>query len=78
MGVVQLVAYLRVHSRAVASYFDLSTLNNCAASGTSGSSGLGSVSNEQMERSTLEIVSAGDQFSLKMSRQMLPFEFIFG
>ena len=32
----------------------------CAISGTSGSSGLGSVSSEQIESNTLEMVSAGD------------------
>ena len=35
-------------------------LSSLAISGTSGSSGLGSLSNEQMDRSTLLMVSAGD------------------
>lgn len=39
---------------------------------TSGSAGLQSVSKEQMERRTFEIVSAGDQLSLRISRQMTP------
>jgi hypothetical protein len=34
--------------------------------------GLGSVSREQTERRTLEMVSAGLQLSLRMSRQMAP------
>ena len=45
-------------------------------SGTSGSLGLGSVSSEQMERSTFDIVRAGDHWSFKISKQMPPFEFI--
>jgi hypothetical protein len=44
--------YLRVHSRAVASYRGLSVLYRCAISGTSGSSGFGSVSMEQMDSKT--------------------------
>jgi hypothetical protein len=39
---------------------------------TSGSSGLGSHNNEQIDRSTLLIVSAGDHWSFKMSRQIDP------
>ena len=50
----------------------------CAISGTKGSSGLGSVNNEQMLKSTLLIVNAGDHCSFKMSKQMLPCEFTFG
>lgn len=38
--------------------------------------GLQSVSSEQMDSSTLEMVSAGDQLSLRMSRQMAPAELI--
>lgn len=45
-------AYFRVHSLAVASYLAKSVLYTWAISGTSGSSGLGSQSMEQMERST--------------------------
>ena len=33
---------------------------------------MGSVGREQMESSTLEMVSAGDHCSLRMSRQMEP------
>ena len=40
--------------------------------GTRGSSGLASVSNEQTDSNTLDTVSAGDQLSLRMSRQMFP------
>ena len=41
------------------SYSPRLLLYRCAISGTSGSSGLGSVSREQMESSTLLMVSAG-------------------
>ena len=41
-------------------------------SGTSGSLGLGSVSSEQMLSKTLEMVSAGLHWSLRMSRQIPP------
>lgn len=40
-----------------------------AISGTSGSSGLGSLSREQMDSRTFEMVSAGDQLSLKKDRR---------
>lgn len=53
------MAYLEVHSRAVLSCRALSVLSNWAISGTNGSSGLGSVNKEQMESSTLLMVSAG-------------------
>lgn len=46
------MAYFLVHSRAVASYLGRSDLYTCAISGTRGSSGLGSVSIEQMDKST--------------------------
>ena len=46
------VAYFSVHRRAIFSYSGLLVLYNWAISGTSGSSGLGSVSSEQMESST--------------------------
>ncbi len=40
--------------------------------------GLGSVSMEQMDNSTLEIVRAGDHWSRNMSKQMLPLLLMFG
>lgn len=46
------MAYFCVQLRAVASYFALSVLYMCAISGTSGSSGLGSVNREHMDNST--------------------------
>lgn len=49
-----------------------SVLYWCATSGTSGSSGFASVSSEQMESNTLEIVSAGLHWSFRISRQMPP------
>lgn len=72
------MAYFLVHSLAVASYLTLSVLKIWAISGTKGSSGLGSVSKELMERRTLEMVRAGDHYSLRMSKQMEPLELMFG
>lgn len=54
------LAYLLVHSRAVAVYLARSVLYWLAMSGTRGSSGLASVSRELIDKSTFEIVSAGD------------------
>jgi len=54
------IAYFCVHCRAVALYFSLSVLYVRAISGTNGSSGFGSQSNEQMESNTFEMVNAGD------------------
>lgn len=71
-------AYIRVHSVAVLLNDSLSVLYWRAISGTSGSSGLGSVSKEHTESKTLEIVSAGDHWSFKISKQMPPLLLIFG
>lgn len=46
------MAYFWVQVRAIESYLDLSVLYIWAISGTRGSSGFGSVSNEHIERST--------------------------
>eukprot|EP00964_Phaeocystis_antarctica_P149098 scaffold116107_cov85-Phaeocystis_antarctica.AAC.1 len=70
-----LVAYFCVHSLAVKSCFFGSFNNSWAISGTSGSFGLGSVSNDEIDSSTFEIVSAGLHWSLRMSRQMAPLLF---
>lgn len=56
------VAYFLVHSLAVSSYLDLSVLYTCAISGTKGSSGLGSVSIEQIERRTIMVSSQNLDF----------------
>lgn len=48
------MAYLPVHSFAVLPYFVLSVLKMRAISGTSGSSGLGSVRSEQIDNKTGE------------------------
>ena len=48
----QPIAYFWVQLRALASYLARSVLYMCAISGTRGSSGFGSVSNEHMESST--------------------------
>ena len=50
----------------------------CAIYGTKGSSGLGSVNNEQMLKSTLLIVNAGDHCSFKISKQIDPWLLTFG
>jgi len=72
------IAYFRVHSLAKSVYFSLSVLNILAISGTKGSSGFGSQSKEQIDNSTFEIVSAGDHWDLRMSKQMLPLELMLG
>jgi hypothetical protein len=41
-------------------------------------SGFGSQSSEQIESKTLEIVNAGDHCERRISRQIAPFELIFG
>ena len=72
------LAYLFVHSLASVSYFARSVLYNLAISGTNGSSGLGSPSRLHMERSTLEIVSAGDHWERSISKHIEPLLFILG
>lgn len=64
------VAWRFVQSRAVSSYFCLFLSYIFAISGTSGSRGFGSQSREQMESSTLEMVSAGLHWLLRISRQI--------
>lgn len=54
------IAYFLVHSRANSLYFSRSVLYILAISGTSGSSGFGSQSREQIDNKTFDIVSAGD------------------
>lgn len=54
------MAYFWVHSFACLLYFSLSFLYMCAMSGTKGSSGFGSQSNEHMDNKTLDTVRAGD------------------
>ena len=49
---VSSIAYLFVHIRAFSSYFARFVLHKVAMSTTSGSSGLGSVSIEQIDKST--------------------------
>ena len=66
------IAYFLVHSAAILSCNFLSRLHNIAISGTSGSSGFGSVNNEHMDSNTFDIVNAGDQLSFSMSKHMPP------
>ncbi len=72
------IAYFLVHSLALVSNFGLSVLNRCAISGTNGSSGFASVKRELIESNTFEIVNAGDHYSFKISKQIEPFELMFG
>merc|ERR1719370_1364573 len=72
------MAYFLVHSLANSWYFSLSVLYNMAISGTNGSSGLGSHNKEQTDKSTFEMVSAGDHWDLKISRHMYPWGQMFG
>ena len=67
------MAYFLVHSRAVDSYLGRSVLYTWAISGTKGSSGLGSVSIEHMERSTAK----SKYGALIVSREEIsPFEIV--
>ena len=72
------IAYFLVHSLACCSYFGLSFIYIVAIYGTNGSSGLGSVNKDEIERSTFEIVRAGDHVSFKMSRQIDPLALMLG
>jgi small-conductance mechanosensitive channel len=71
-------AYLLVHSLADLTYLSRSVLYILAISGTSGSSGLGSVSSEQIESKTFAMVSAGDHCDRRISRQIEPLELMLG
>ena len=51
-AVFYIAAYRATQSLAVLLYFDLFVLNTLAISGTRGSSGFGSLSREQMDKST--------------------------
>ena len=61
------MTYFRDHSLAVASYRARSVLYKCAMSGTSGSSGFGSVNIEQMDNSTKQRMRS--QMRLLVTRQ---------
>jgi hypothetical protein len=61
------LAYLLVHSLAVASYLARFVLYSLPIYGTNGSSGFGSVKSEQIESNTPEIFNVGDQFFLNIS-----------
>ena len=66
-------ACLAAPTPLVSSCLPRSVRKICAISGTSGSSGFGSVSSEQIDNRTLLIGSAGDHWSFRMSRQIPPF-----
>jgi len=59
-------------------YLSLSVLKILAISGTKGSSGFGSQRREQIDSSTFEMVKAGDHCERRISKQMFPFELMFG
>lgn len=65
-------AYLSVHSLANSSCDALFFFNRVAIGPTKGSSGLGSASNEEIDKRTLDIVKAGDQLSFNISKQISP------
>ena len=67
--------YFNVHSLANISCSDLFSLYKRAISGISGSSGLGSDSKEHIDNNIFDMVSAGDQLSFNISKQISPFEF---
>lgn len=66
------VAYRLVHCLAIRSCSALLVMYCVAILPTRGSAGLQSVRSEQMDRRTLEMVRAGLQLSLRMSRQITP------
>jgi len=72
------IAYFLVHSLANSLYLSRSVLYIRAISGTSGSSGFGSHNSEQIDSKTLDIVRAGDHWDRRISRQIDPFELMFG
>lgn len=72
------IAYFWVQLRAVVSYLALSVLYIWAISGTSGSSGFGSVNKEQMDNRTLDMVKAGLHCSLRISKHILPLLLMLG
>ena len=66
------VANRLVHCLATRSCSVLFCVYNVAMLPTSGSPGLQSVNSEHIDRSTFDIVRAGDQLSFRMSRHMFP------
>ncbi len=60
--------------RSTSTSAHLSVRYKCAISGTSGSSGFASVSSDEMDNNTLEMVSAGLHWSFKMSKQIPPLQ----
>ena len=53
-------------------------LNQCIECFFSFTSGFGSHNSEQIDSNTFEIVNAGDHCDRRISRQMAPFELMFG
>jgi hypothetical protein len=67
-----------VHSLAVLWNVAGCCLSCVAIAGTSGWSGFGSVSSDEMDSSSFEMPSAGVHASRRMSRQMPPFSLMLG
>ena len=67
-----------VHSFAFSLYLSISSLYKWAMSGSSGSSGLGSVNKEQIDSRILVTVRAGDHAVFKISRHIPPCLLILG
>lgn len=79
------IAYFRVHSRASSLYFSRSVLYILAISGTSGSSGLGSQSREQIDNKTakegkritlVNFTQLNTIYRSTLSRDLSPFEIV--
>ena len=72
------IAYFTVQLRAFNSYIFLLFIYSSAISGTNGSFGLGSFNNEHIDNNILDIVRAGLQLFLRISKQIAPCSFILG
>ena len=71
-------AYIDVYNVARSLNLARLFLYSSAISGSSGSSGFGSVNKEQIDNRTFDIVSAGLQLCFKISTQINPFLLMFG
>ena len=69
---MQSSTHLLVQRRAIRSCSSRFCVYCVAMLPTSGSAGLQSVSREHIESRTFEMVSAGDQLSFRMSKQITP------
>ena len=72
------MAYFLVQACAIVLYFSLFFKYILAMDGIKASSRLGSHSIELMDNNTLDVVSAGDHWDLRTSRQIFPLLLILG